>query len=332
METSFNRPHVTLVIPCYNEEYAFPFIRRALTELADKLGKEVDLSFLFVDDGSRDGTWCAIQDFANADHRVQGIALSRNFGHQAALTCGYDFAQGDAVISLDADLQDPPEVILELINKWLDGNDIVYAVRESRKGETRFKLLTATVFYKLMNLLGAHYIKRDSGDFRLLNRKSLDALNSLREQHRFIRGMVGWMGFKSAEVRYHRKPRVAGSTKYPFLKMFRFAVDAIISFSFAPLRAAYLMGFGLMLVTYCYLTYSLIRWAFFDVEVTPGWTSLLVTTVAFGTACLVSIGFLGEYVGRIYDEIKKRPLYFVKELVANKHLSSVEATHHDERV
>ena len=330
METSSKRPHISIIIPCCNEEDAFPFLRRALTDLAAKIENEMDMSFLFVDDGSRDRTWEAILAFANDDPRVQGISLSRNFGHQAALTCGYDFAQGDAVICLDADLQDPPEVILQLINKWREGNDIVYAVRESRAGETKFKLLTAAFFYKIMHSLGAYYIKRDSGDFRLLNRKSLDALNRLREQHRYIRGMVGWLGFKSAEVRYQRKSRVAGSTKYPFLKMLKLAIDAIVSFSFAPLRAAYLMGFGLMLVTYCYLIYTFVLLVFYGVHLIPGWTSLLLTTVAFGTACLVSIGFLGEYVGRIYDQAKGRPLYLVKDLVAKTHSSAEDARQCDE--
>lgn len=314
MQKKQSLPHVCILIPCYNEEDAFVYLQKSLVEIADKIESEFKINFLFVDDGSSDSTWKLIEDFSRVDSRVMGVSLSRNFGHQAALTCGYDLAPGDAVVCMDADMQHPPETLLDMLSLWRAGHDVVYAVREKCEGDTRFKLWTSRLFYKVIILLGGRYVKPNSGDFRLLSRPAVDALNGLREHHRFIRGMVGWIGFSEAEVRYRQQPRVAGKSKYPLQKMIRFAADAIFSFSSAPLRVAYLMAFGLMCLSYAGLLYSLFLWISGEAALVPGWTSLMLTTVAFGTACLLSIGVLGEYVGRIYEQVKNRPTYIVRSM------------------
>jgi dolichol-phosphate mannosyltransferase len=212
---------------------------------------------------------------------------------------------------MDADLQDPPEVVLEMFSKWEGGADVVYAVRRSRTGESAFKLKTASLFYRLIRAMGATYVREDSGDFRLMSRRALDALNKLREQHRFIRGMVGWVGFRTAEVHYDRKARVAGVTKYPFRKMLRFAIDATVSFSFFPLRLAYVLSSALSLIFCAYLVYTVFMHFFFDRTLVPGWSSLILSVIAFGAINLVCLGIMGEYIGRIFEQVKSRPLYLV---------------------
>jgi len=311
--TEVARRRVSLVIPCFNEEDALPPLRDALISLLDGLNATYDVEAILVDDGSRDRTWSLIRAYAEKDPRLKGVALSRNFGHQAALSCGYDWASGDAVIALDADLQDPPEVVLEMLKKWEDGADIVHAVRTSREGENAFKLATASFFYRLIRALGAEHVRSDTGDFRLMSRRSLEALRKLPEYHRFIRGMVGWIGYRTAEVRYERKPRKAGATKYTAGKMVRFAMDAVVSFSIMPLRLAYVAGLLLSLAILGYLVFALIRYAFWGVTLVPGWTSLILALVGFGTMNLVCVGIMGEYVGRIYEQSKQRPIYLVIE-------------------
>jgi dolichol-phosphate mannosyltransferase len=306
------RPLVSIVVPCYNEEEVFPLLRQALADLAKQL-VEYDTEFILVDDGSRDSTWQQIRAFAAEDQRVRGVALSRNFGHQAALSCAYDLAAGDAVISMDADLQDPPEVVKEMLRHWRQGADVVYAIRSRREGESHFKLWTARLFYRLLQALAGTRIPMESGDFRLLSRRGLDALNGLREQHRFIRGLVGWIGFRTAEVYYERKARAAGTTKYHLRKMVLLAMDAIVSFSQAPLRLAYWGGFGLAAAFMGYIVYVAVMALFFDAPLVPGWTSLIFTVIAFGSVNLVCLGVIGEYVGRIYEQSKKRPLYLISE-------------------
>jgi dolichol-phosphate mannosyltransferase len=302
---------ISIVIPCFNEEDVFPQLQTALTGLADAIGRDHDVEIILVDDGSRDHTWHRICSFSAADSRVRGLSLSRNFGHQAALTCGYDVASGDAVVCMDADLQDPPGVVVEMIARWRDGADVVYAVRARRDGETVFKLWTAKLFYVLMQALGADYVRQDSGDFRLLSRRALDALKQMREEHRFIRGMVGWVGFRVAEVSYERKARVAGVTKYPFRKMLLFALNAVVSFSSFPLRLAYIMAFVLSAILMSYLVYTFSMYALYRVELVPGWTSLILSIMAFGAINLLCLGIVGEYVGRIYEQSKRRPLYLI---------------------
>lgn len=305
---------ISLVIPCYSEAEVFPHLRAELVRLADRLENEFSVEIILVDDGSKDSTWEQIAAFAAEDSRVRGIELSRNFGHQMALTCGCDHAQGDAVVSMDADLQDPPEVVLELVEKWKAGYDVVYAVRRQRDGESRLKLQTAALFYRFIRWLGATYIKADAGDFRLMSRRSIDALQQMREQHRFIRGMVGWVGFRTAEVHYHRKSRRAGETKYPMRKMLHFAADAIVSFSSAPLRLSFAVALALFSVILLYLAVACIRNVFFGHPLVTGWTSLILAVVILSGINLVSIGILGEYVGRIYEQVKHRPLYLVQSV------------------
>lgn len=313
MTANKQNPGLSIVVPCFNEEEVFPHLREALESLLTKLADQ-DPEILLVDDGSRDNTWQLIQEFARANPRVAGVSLSRNFGHQAALTCGYDLAQGDAVICLDADLQDPPEVILAMVEEWKRGADVVYAVRKERPGESRFKLWTAALFYRTMQAIGAKHVRADSGDFRLLSRRAVNALGSLRETHRFIRGMVGWLGFRTAEVFYDRQPRKAGVTKYPFLKMLRLAMDAAVSFSIFPLRLAYYFAGALTLVNFLYLLYAGAKFVFFGEELVPGWMSLILAVIGFGSLNMCCLGIMGEYIGRIYEQSKGRPLYLVKEV------------------
>jgi dolichol-phosphate mannosyltransferase len=307
------REAISIVVPCYNEAEVFSYLQRALAALADGIEQDYDVEIILVDDGSWDATWEKIRAFSAMDSRVRGLSLSRNFGHQAALTCGYDMATGDAVVCMDADLQDPPEVVLEMIRRWREGADVVYGVRASREGETAFKLWTAKLFYRLIRVMGAEYVREDTGDFRLLSRRSVEALKKMREEHRFIRGMVGWMGFRVAEVSYARKARIAGMTKYPFRKMLLFALNAIVSFSSFPLRLAYVMAFGLSALLMSYLVYTFCMHVFYRVELVPGWTSLILSLMAFGAMNLFCLGIIGEYVGRIYEQSKQRPLYLIGE-------------------
>jgi polyisoprenyl-phosphate glycosyltransferase len=305
---------VSIVVPCYNEEAVFALLGTRLVDLANSLSEDYSVELLFVDDGSRDRTWDLIRELARRDSRVRGVSLSRNFGHQVALSCAYDLARGDAVLSIDADLQDPPDVIPKLLQKWHEGADIVYAVRQRRQGETFFKLWTAATFYRLLRFLGAKRVKADSGDFRLMSRRSLVALNSMREQHRFVRGMVGWLGFREAEVQYERQPRAAGETKYPFTKMLQLAADAAVSFSMAPLRMTYLFAASLSGAILSYLIYVGIKVLFFHEQPVRGWASLLLAVMGFGALILICLGILGEYVGRIYEQVKARPLYLIKDV------------------
>jgi len=320
---------ISLVIPCYNESDAFPHLQAAIVSLADTLEREPDklrVEIVMIDDGSKDSTWTQIQAFASSDPRVRGVALSRNFGHQMALTCGYDCAQGDAVVCMDADLQDPPEVVIDLVKAWEQGYDLVHAVRLEREGETRFKLWTAALFYRLILFLGAVHVKANTGDFRLISRRALIAFRQLREHHRFVRGMVGWVGFRSTEVLYRRKARVAGETKYPFSKMLRFATDAIVSFSIVPLRISFAAALLLSSVILGYLAFAGVMLFLFDAPLVPGWSSLIAAVVALGAANLICLGILGEYVGRIYEQVKQRPLYLVQETTPEAYSQASVAT------
>lgn len=307
------RQLVSIVVPCYNEAEVFPLLQQALMKLAKETLGDYRVEFVFVDDGSKDKTWDLIRAFAATDERVRGIAFSRNFGHQAALTCGYDLAQGDAVICLDADLQDPPEAVAEMLKRFREGYDVVHAVRKSREGETWFKLWTAGLFYKLIRWMGARHVRENSGDFRLMSRRAVEAFRRMREHHRFIRGMVGWLGFRETEILYERKARAAGTTKYPFMKMLLFAMDAVVSFSAMPLRFAYLFSFAFSAVFLGYLGYACAQYFIYGRQLVPGWTSLILAVTGFGAANLLCLGLLGEYIGRTYTQLKDRPLYLVME-------------------
>lgn len=307
-----SRPVLSIIIPCYNEEEVFPLLRERTDQLITKSQCEFDVEVLFIDDGSRDRTWPLIEAYAKSRPEVRGLGLSRNFGHQRALTCGYDACQGDVIISMDADLQDPPELIQEMIDKWKQGADIVHAVRRTRQRDSFFKRATASAFYSLIRRTAGPYIEDNVGDFRLMSRRALNAFNQMREEHRYIRGMVGWMGFQVDRVYFDRPARAAGVTKYPFIKMFAFAIDAIVSFSASPLRLAYYVALMISALVFFYWGYVLWQHFAHKGELVTGWTSLLLTTTLFGCSNLICLGILGEYIGRIYDQAKHRPLYLVK--------------------
>jgi glycosyltransferase involved in cell wall biosynthesis len=302
------RPTLSVVIPVFNEEETLPELDRRLRGFLAEL--DVTWEVVFVDDGSRDASAKLLQDMAATEPRYKVISFGRNFGHQIAITAGMDRAEGEAVVVMDADLQDPPEVVREMLTKWREGNDIVYAVRERRLGETWFKRITASMFYRLFRALLGFEVALDAGDFRLMSRAVILTLRSLRERHRFIRGLVGWIGFRQAAVRYTRHERFAGVTKYPLRKMLSFAFDGITSFSTVPLRAATWLGALAGL-----LALGLGVWAFYVKVVggttVPGWTTIMILVALGSSVQLVVIGILGAYVGRIYEEVQRRPLYTV---------------------
>lgn len=309
------KPMISILIPCFNEQEVLPVLRSELTAFAARVGERYALEFCFVDDGSRDATWTMIQDFAAQDGRVRALSLSRNFGHQAALSAGYDMAAGDAVICIDADLQDPLSVIEDMLQEWHRGADIVFARRQRREGESLGKKATAAFFYRLMHVVGANHVRLDSGDFRLMSRKAVVAFQSMRETHRFVRGMVGWMGFQTAEVVYVRQARQAGTTKYSLRKMVRLASDALVSSSILPMRLAFVAAFSISSMILSYLLWTLARFFVGSADLVPGWTSLILAIVGFGTANLIGLGIAGEYIGRIYEQVKGRPIYLVKNAV-----------------
>jgi len=303
---------ISVIVPVYNEELVLPQFHARMIQVMVRL-KDYDWKVTFINDGSRDDSWKIIQNISETDPRFSGVCLSRNFGHQASISCGYELAKGDAVISIDADLQDPPEVIPDLIRRWEAGDRVVLAVRRSRKGETRTKLWTAGIYYKIISKMSETDTPESTGDFRLLDRLAVDALKRLNETHRYIRGLVGWLGFSRGIVEYDRAPRQAGVTKYSLVKMVRLAMDGIISLSFMPLRAAYIAAFILMTPFLLYLVYSFLAHYYFGAILVPGWTSLVLAVILFGTFNLLMLGILGEYTGRIYSEVKNRPIFLVDE-------------------
>lgn len=302
---------LSVVVPVFNEEENIPELYRRLTAVLPEVAASWEV--LFVDDGSRDGSWGLIAQLAREDPHVRGLRFSRNFGHQMAFAAGLDHARGRAVVIMDADLQDPPELIPELVAKHRQGFEVVYAVRAARRGETAFKRLTAKLFYRLLARLTTVGIPLDTGDFRLMGPRAVEAFRRLPERHRFTRGLVAWLGFSQTGVPYERPPRFAGQTKYPLRKMLRFAADAMTSFSHVPLQLATWLGFLVSAVAFLYilvviaLKFAGVSW--------PGYTSLMAAILFLGGAQLVMVGLLGEYVGRIYDEVKRRPLYLVAEEV-----------------
>jgi dolichol-phosphate mannosyltransferase len=301
---------VSVVIPCFNEEGNLRETHRRVTEAVSQAGIQYEV--VYVDDGSYDTTPELLRQLQAEDEHVRVVYFSRNFGHQFAVTAGLAHASGGAVIILDADLQDPPELIAEMIRLWEAGYEVVYGVRTDREGETRFKLLTARLFYRLIRWLSETEIPLDTGDFRLLDRKVVDVIAAMPERDRFLRGMVSWAGYRQIGIPYRRAPRFSGETKYPVGKMVRFAFDGIVSFSVKPLRLSTLMGFicaGLALLA---ILYALAMRLFTQRWVT-GWTALIIAILFLGGAQLISLGIIGEYVGRLYGEAKHRPLYLVRE-------------------
>ena len=306
-----SRPYpalLSLVIPMYNEEAVVPSLRRSLEQFMTEVAGETEI--ILVNDGSADGTLAAIAGWAGEDSRVKVVHFSRNFGHQYACTAGLDFASGDAVVVLDADLQHPPKVIHEMIERYCEGYDVAYAAGLVREGESWFKRLTAWAFYRLMRSLVYKRLPVDAGDFRLISRECLDGLKRMRETHRFLRGMVAWVGYAQIAVPYERAARVAGESKYPLSKMLSFAWTAATSFSTLPLRISILMGFAVTLFGIEEAARAILAHVFHWYTVT-GWTSLMVTICVIGGTLLISIGVLGEYVGKLYEQSKDRPLYLV---------------------
>ncbi|MEO8204858.1 MAG: glycosyltransferase [Chthoniobacterales bacterium] len=301
---------LSIVVPGLNEEESLPHL---YSELKRVLGSgEWKLQIIFVDDGSTDGTFKICQELHAKDPNFNFISLSRNFGHQRALTAGLDHATGEAVVIMDADLQDPPEVVLEMINRWKQGADVVYGKRRSRQGETWMKKFTAAAYYRIMRFLSGMALPEDTGDFRLMDQRVLKSLSQLREQGRFIRGMVHWVGFRQEALLYDRVARMRGQSKYPFVKMFRFAWDGITSFSTMPLRMATWCGFIVFIFSGILIAIYAVRKLFFNDALVPGWTALFISVMGFGGLQMFFTGLLGEYVARCFEETKKRPLYLVQ--------------------
>jgi glycosyltransferase involved in cell wall biosynthesis len=307
------KPVISVVVPLYNEEGNVDELVRRIAGIAANIEGAPSYEIVLVNDGSRDGTLVKLYTLLSQYPQLVIVDLSRNFGHQLAATAGLDTARGDAVILMDGDLQDPPELINDFVAKWREGFDVVYAVRRSRRGESFFKLLTARLFYRTIKRLTNVAIPVDTGDFRLMSRRVVDALGQVRERHRFLRGLVSWIGFRQTGIEYDRAERLSGETKYPFSKMLKFAIDGVTSFSEIPLRFATYFGFITSGFAFLYAIFVILEKYIFHWN-TPGYTSMMVTILFFGGVQLIGIGILGEYIGRIYDEIKARPLYLVQKV------------------
>lgn len=301
---------ISVVVPVFNEVEILPELHRRLSAVMEELGEPWEL--VLVDDGSQDGSAAAIRELAATDPHLRPVIFARNFGHQIAITAGLDYSRGQAVVIMDADLQDPPEVVPDLVREWREGYEVVHAVRTFREGESFFKKMTAALFYRLINRITDVDIPLDAGDFRLLDRKAVNVINRMRERHRFPRGMAAWIGFRQTSVPYRRAARTAGETKYPFNKMLRLALNAVTSFSYFPLQIATYLGFVCAGISAVAIPVVIVlrlagSQAFF------GQATTLIAVLFLGGVQLISLGILGEYVGRLYDEVKGRPLYIVRE-------------------
>lgn len=303
---------ISIIIPCYNEDAMIDICHDAVSKAIADL--PFDFEVIYVNDGSRDNTYALLQNLYDRDKRVVVINLSRNFGKEAAMTAGIDYAVGDAIVILDADLQDPPHLIADLIKLWKEHSaDVVYGQRISREGETWFKKATARAFYRIINFISDVDIPRNTGDFRLMNRRAVDALILLKERHRFLKGMFAWVGYKQIPLRYNRAPRAAGVTKWNYLKLLDFALEGITGFSITPLRIASFCGFVISLFSFAFAAFILFKTIFFGADL-PGYASIMVMVTFLSGIQLLSIGILGEYVGRIFGETKGRPLYFIDQI------------------
>lgn len=302
---------LSIIIPVFNEEKNIqPLLNQLLTVV-----KKYNYEIIFIDDGSKDKTTSEIKKFINKNPQIKMISFYRNFGHQMALSAGYKEAKGDAVVTIDADLQDPPYLISEMITKWQKGAKIVYAKREERHGESFFKLLTASIFYKLINFLSDTPIPNEVGDFRLLDKRVVDYLKDLKEKPSFIRGLVSWPGFPTDYVYFKRSKRLTGKTHYGFFKMVNLAIDGIVSFSTKPLRIAIYFGFFTGILGFLGIIYKLVQKVFYPEQFTVGWAGLFTAIMFLGGIQLITIGIIGEYIGKIYQEIKNRPNYLIKEKI-----------------
>lgn len=308
---------ISILIPAYNEEEVLRHLYERLGKLAGET-PHYDFEFLFINDGSRDRTLEMIKEYAKDDSRIAYVNLSRNFGKEIAMIAGLDHVTGDAAVIIDADLQDPPELIPQMIKYWEEGYDDVYARRKSRAGESWFKKITSEVFYKLLQKSTNIPIQRDTGDFRLLSRRCIEALQKFRESERYTKGMFSWIGYKKKEILYDRDPRAAGETKWNYMKLTNFAIDGITSFTTAPLRISTILGMLVSLAAFIYIIYLVIRTIFFGSDL-AGYPSMMAVILFLGGVQLLSLGVIGEYIGRIFNETKQRPLYFVEEYHESDH-------------
>ena len=305
---------ISLVIPMYYEEQVAEECYRRTRNVLKSI-EEYDYEIIFINDGSKDKTLEILETIAKEDNKVKVISFSRNFGHQSAVTAGLKYATGDAIIIIDADLQDPPELIPDMLKYWENGYDVIYGKRKKREGESAFKLLTAKVFYETLNKLSDVEIPKDTGDFRLVDKKVVDVVNNLPEHNKFLRGLFSWIGFRQYAYEYERKERFAGKTKYPLKKMMKLAKDGIFSFSTKPLKIVGGLGIISVIISIAILIYAILSYAYSWNNLTPGWTSIMCTITFLGGVILLSLWMIGEYIGRIYEETKQRPQYIIEKTI-----------------
>ncbi len=305
---------ISLVVPMYNEEVLVQECYQRVSKILKGI-ENYSYEIIYINDGSTDKTIELLQNIAYEDKNVKIISFSRNFGHQCAVTAGLKHVTGDAIVIIDADLQDPPELIPDMLKLWEEGNEVIYGKRKTRYGESKFKLLTAKMFYNTLNLLSDVEIPKDTGDFRLVDRKVVDVVNALPEHNKFLRGLFSWVGFKQKAFEYKRNERIAGKTKYPLSKMFKLGIDGIIGFSTKPLKLVGGLGSLSVAVSFIILIYSILSYIFKWNNLTPGWTSLMITITFLGGVILISLWMIGEYIGRIYDESKDRPQYIIDKKI-----------------
>ena len=308
-----DRPYLSVVVPCYNEQEVLAELHRRLIAACEPIGRSFEI--VLVNDGSKDRTWPLMAELAEEDPRVVGVNLARNHGHQLALTAGLSLCRGERILIIDADLQDPPELLPAMLERMDAGADVVYGQRRHREGETAMKRFTAAMFYRLIARLTDVPIPRDTGDFRLMSRRALDVLLAMPERHRFIRGMVSWIGFRQEPIQYDRHARFAGTTKYPFRKMLKFALDAITAFSVKPLALASWVGIASGVFALGLLIYTFFSWmGWMGRPAVTGWTSLMAVMAFLGSVQLLVLGILGEYLGRMYEQVKGRPLFIIESI------------------
>ncbi len=305
---------ISVVIPMYYEEEVANECYNRTKKVLNGL-ESYDHEIIFVNDGSKDKTLQILKEIATNDEKAKVISFSRNFGHQAAVTAGLKFVTGDCILIIDSDMQDPPELLVDMLKLWEDGNEVIYAKRKTRKGESKFKLMTAKMFYKVLNNLSDVEIPKDTGDFRLVDRKVVDVINSMPEHNKFLRGLFSWVGFKQEPIEYERQERFAGKTKYPLKKMLKLASDGIISFSTKPLKIIGGIGIASIFISFILLIYAILSYIFKWNNLASGWTSLMVAITFFAGVQLVSIWMISEYIARIYDDTKQRPEYIINEKI-----------------
>ena len=325
---------ISVVIPMYYEEEVAQECYSKMTQVLLNI-KDYDYEIICVNDGSKDKTLPILEKIAEEDKKVKVISFARNFGHQCAVTAGLKYVTGDAIVIIDADLQDPPELIPEMLKLWEEGNEVIYGKRKTREGESKFKLLTAKMFYNTLNALSDVDIPKDTGDFRLVDRKVVDVINSLPEHNKFLRGLFSWVGFEQKAFEYERKERFAGKTKYPLKKMLKLASDGIIGFSSKPLKIVGGLGIITICISFIILIYAILSFTFKWNQLAPGWTSLMVATTFFSGVILISLWMIGEYISRIYDETKGRPQYIINKEINieenKKHINMIEKGKNDEK-